>query len=233
VAFYKAAAGFLQTQAPRGFHGRSAGRHLGVRPGSRIAYPSHLGGATYLMPSWSADGQRIIYVRQSGVTAVTGTSLRSRLANGGGQEEILMEGENSASAHTLTEPQCRPTDATSCTSSRAARPLPVFGRCLLRATRTIRRRSAADSASPNHSSPSISRRPLVGLQFNRVGTGGSLCNSLPSGAAMAVSQTGGTFQPGEGQQGDLLFGVDSYLHGATVNTKSDEFELDPCVRCSR
>jgi len=46
-------------------------RHLGVRPGSRSHTRLTFGGATYLMPSWSADGQRIIYVRQSGVTAVT------------------------------------------------------------------------------------------------------------------------------------------------------------------
>ena len=38
------------------------------------------GGATHLMPSWSADGKRVAYVRQNGTTVVTGTSLRARLA---------------------------------------------------------------------------------------------------------------------------------------------------------
>lgn len=48
-------------------------------------------GATYLMPSWSADGQRVVYVALKGSVVSAGSSLRSRLANGGGQEEILME----------------------------------------------------------------------------------------------------------------------------------------------
>jgi len=67
-------------------------------------------GATHLMPSWSADGERVVYVRQSGATLITGTSLCARLANGAGQEEVLVEtGSNvSGPAHTLLSPQPSP-----------------------------------------------------------------------------------------------------------------------------
>ena len=49
------------------------------------------------MPSWSADGQRVIYVRQAGATAVTGTSIRARLANEAGKRSAA--GPHSPHAH--------------------------------------------------------------------------------------------------------------------------------------
>jgi eukaryotic-like serine/threonine-protein kinase len=66
------------------------------------------GGGTHLGPSWSADGQRVLYVRQSGNTLITGTLLCSRLANGGGQEEVLMEGGPKLTAGTLLSPELSP-----------------------------------------------------------------------------------------------------------------------------
>ncbi|HEY2124418.1 MAG TPA: protein kinase, partial [Chthoniobacterales bacterium] len=65
------------------------------------------GGATHLEPSWSADGQRVVYTRQNGTSVVSGTSLRARTANGGGQEEVLME-SNAAEPITLLTPQFSP-----------------------------------------------------------------------------------------------------------------------------
>jgi Tol biopolymer transport system component len=54
------------------------------------------GGATYSWPSWSADGQRVVYSRLRGATLMAGSSLRARLANGGGQEEVLVDEHGSA-----------------------------------------------------------------------------------------------------------------------------------------
>src|SRR5258708_33803223 len=66
------------------------------------------GGATHLTPSWSADGERVVFERQTGATIMTGTSLRARLANGGGQEEILIEVDPSGPAHSRLSPQWAP-----------------------------------------------------------------------------------------------------------------------------
>ena len=54
------------------------------------------GGGTHCGPSWSADGQRVVYMRQNGATVMTGRTIRIRLASGGGQEEVLMESIASA-----------------------------------------------------------------------------------------------------------------------------------------
>jgi hypothetical protein len=85
------------------------------------------GGATHLMPSWSADGQKVVFVLQEGVTAITGTSLCARLANGGGQEEVLMDRDSSAPPQRCYSRSGRLTAATFCAWSRAARPARACG----------------------------------------------------------------------------------------------------------
>ena len=44
------------------------------------------------MPSWSADGRRIVYVTQMGTNVAIGSSIRAKDASGTGQEEILVDG---------------------------------------------------------------------------------------------------------------------------------------------
>ena len=86
-------------------------------------------------------------------------------------------------------------------------------------------RAGAVSPGTNRSVPALARRPLAGLQLNRVGTRG---NHFPSGAGRwQISQTGGTFPTWRGDNEEIYFiGLDGALHAATVNTKSEEFELD-------
>jgi eukaryotic-like serine/threonine-protein kinase len=64
--------------------------------------------ATHVMPSWSADGQRIAYMAQFGATSMAGTELHARLANGGGQDEVLLSIKNVAEPVSLTWPQWSP-----------------------------------------------------------------------------------------------------------------------------
>jgi serine/threonine protein kinase/Tol biopolymer transport system component len=188
------------------------------------------GGATHLMPSWSADGQRIIYVRQSGVTAVTGTSLRSRLANGGGQEEILMEGDTSTPPRTLSSPQWTP-DGRYILHMEQTGPT-VTGVWALPTTgdktpfaivqpQTPQARIIQSNLSPDgrwlaYSSTESGREEIYVTHF-------------PGGAGKwQVSQTGGTFPNWRADSKEIYyFGFDGYLHAAAVNAKSEEFELDP------
>ena len=44
------------------------------------------------MPSWSGDGQRVLYVTQMGMNVATGSSIRAKQSSGTGQEEIILDG---------------------------------------------------------------------------------------------------------------------------------------------
>ena len=61
------------------------------------------------MPSWSGDGQRVLYVTQMGMNVANGSSIRSKLASGTGQEEIVLDGANpSTGLSTFLWPQWTP-----------------------------------------------------------------------------------------------------------------------------
>jgi Tol biopolymer transport system component len=65
--------------------------------------------ATHVMPSWSADGQRVAYMAQFGATTMAGTALHARLASGGGQDELLLSVKDiDGSPVSLTWPQWSP-----------------------------------------------------------------------------------------------------------------------------
>ena len=188
------------------------------------------GGATHLMPSWSADGQRVVYVRQSGPTVVTGTSLRTRLANGGGQEEVLMEGDTNGQARTLFQPQWSPDgrylvhmEQTGPTVSGVwalpltgdKKPFPIVQPQSPQA-RIIQSCLSPDGRWLAYSSTESGREEIYVTHF-------------PSGEGKwQVSQDGGTFPNWRGDSKEIYYvGLDGFMHAATVNTKSAEFELDP------
>jgi eukaryotic-like serine/threonine-protein kinase len=185
------------------------------------------GGGTHLMPSWSADGQRIVYVKQNGNTVFSGTSLRSRLANGGGQEEILMESPpdqqslmmpqlSSNSLYLLHVQQLGPTGA-------AVWALPLTGEkkpfVLAKAQspqgRIIQFRLSPDDRWLAYSSTDSGREEVYVTHF-------------PSGEGRwQISQSGGTFPCWRGDSKEIYFvGLDGAVHAASVNPQKDEFELD-------
>ena len=192
------------------------------------------GGATHLMPSWSADGQRVIYVRQSGATVMEGTSLRARLANGGGQEEVLMDQVPSGTAATLLAPQWSP-DGRYIVHLEQSGPtgagvwaLPVSGEATTGEkklfpivqspspqARVIQFRLSPDGRWLAYSSTESGREEVYVTHF-------------PSGAGKwQVSQTGGTFPVWREDSKEIYFiGTDGSIHAAGVNAKSEEFELD-------
>lgn len=189
------------------------------------------GGATHLGPSWSPDGQRVVYVKQSGATITSGTSLCARLANGGGQEEVLMESSPSGIGRTLLSPQWSP-DGRYLVHMEQNGPsggvwaLPLTGEkkpiSILQPqspqARIIQYRLSPDGRWLAYSSTESGREEIYVTHF-------------PSGAGRwQVSQTGGTFPIWRGDSREILFlGLDGVFQAAsvtTVNTKSGEFELD-------
>jgi serine/threonine protein kinase/Tol biopolymer transport system component len=187
------------------------------------------GGATHLMPSWSADGQRVVYTRQSGATVTTGTSLCARLANGGGQEEVLMEGDHSSPPLSLLSPQWSHDGRyllhmeQSGPSGAGVWALPTTGEKKPFAivqppspqARIVQFRLSPDGRWLAYSSTASGREEVYVTHF-------------PSGAGRwQVSQTGGTFPAWRGDSKEIYFtGQDGSFNAASVNMKSEEFELD-------
>lgn len=187
------------------------------------------GGATHLEPSWSADGQRVCYTRQNGTTVMTGTSLRARAANGGGQEEVLLETNPSIQA-TLLSPQWSP-DGKYLVHMEQAGPtgagvwaLPLTGEKKPfpvvqpqgPQSRVVQYRLSPDGRWLAYSSTESGREEVYVTHFPR-GQG-----------RWQVSQNGGTFPAWRGDSKEIwFFGMDGSLHAAGVNAKSEEFELDP------
>jgi len=187
------------------------------------------GGATYLEPSWSADGQRVVYVRQMGTTMMQGTSICTRLASGGGQEEVLME-TNSSTPATLLSPQLSP-DGRFLVHTEQAGPsltgvwaLPLTGdkkpfvvvQPETPQARIVQYRLSPDGKWLAYSATGSGREEVYVTQF-------------PSGQGRwRVSQNGGTFPTWRGDSKEIwYFGWDSALHAGAVNASSSEFELAP------
>ena len=188
------------------------------------------GGGTHLAPSWSADGQRVVYVRQNGTTVMAGTSLCSHLANGGGQEEVLMEGGPNDTAGTLLSPEFSPDGrylvhieqsgptgagifALPLTGDK--KPIPIVQPSSAQ-TRIVQHRLSPDGRWLAYSSTESGREEVYVTHF-------------PSGQGRwQVSQNGGTFPAWRGDSKEIWYvGRDGTMHAAAVNPKSAEFESDP------
>jgi len=188
------------------------------------------GGATHLMPSWSTDGKRIVYVRQNGTTLVTGTSLRARLANGGGQEETLMESDPNGQARTLLLPQWS-ADGRYLLHMEQAGPtgggvfaLPLTGEkkpMPIAQPQSPQGRIVQYNLSPDgrwlaYSSTDSGREEVYVTHF-------------PSGEGRwQVSQAGATFPVWRGDSREIyFFGSDGQLYATSVDSKNDEFQPEP------
>jgi serine/threonine protein kinase/Tol biopolymer transport system component len=190
------------------------------------------GGATHLTPSWSADGQRVVYVKQFGSTVMSGTAICARLASGGGQEEVLMQGDHSssASAHTLLSPQWSP-DGNSILHiqqngptnaavwllplSGEKKPVPIVQSPSAQ-SRIVQYRLSPDGRWLAFSSTESGREEVYVTHF-------------PSGQGRwQVSQNGGTFPTWRGDSRQIFFiALDNSIQSVNVNVKSAEFESDP------
>ncbi len=188
------------------------------------------GGATHLEPSWSADGQRVLYTRQNGTSVMTGTSLRARLANGGGQEEVLMERDSTGTPLTLLSPQLSP-DGRYLVHTEQSGPV-VSGVFALPLTGEKKPFAVVQLQSPQARIVQYRLSPdgrWVAYSSTESGREEVYVTHFPSGQGRwQVSQQGGTFPTWRGDSKEIwFFGMDGFLRAAAVNSRSEEFQLDP------
>ena len=187
------------------------------------------GGATHLMPSWSADSQHIVYVRQSGSAVFAGTSLRARMASGGGQEETLLDQPHPENQESLLLPQWSsdgryllhmeqsgPTDA-------AVYALPIGGDKRPFAVakpqspqgRIIHFRLSPDDRWLAYTSTDSGREEVYVTHF-------------PGGEGRwQISQTGGTFPAWRADSKEIYFvGLDGAIDAAGVSAKNNDFDVE-------
>ncbi|HXM98359.1 MAG TPA: protein kinase [Candidatus Dormibacteraeota bacterium] len=187
------------------------------------------GGATHLSPSWSADGQRVVYMKQSGATVMEGTSLCARLANGGGKEEVLMQ-RNPSGMMTLLTPQWSPDDRyllyilQSGPTGASVWAMPTFGD-----------KKPFLVLEPHSSQARVNEFRLSPdgrwLAYTSTESGHEevYVTHFPEGAGRwQVSQSGGTFPSWRGDSKEIWFvASDGNFHAATVNSTIEEFAMDP------
>jgi Tol biopolymer transport system component len=187
------------------------------------------GGATHLQPSWSADGQKVVYTRQNGTNVASGTSIRVRLANGGGQEEILMETAAGA-APTFLSPQLS-ADGKYLVHTEQEGPsvtgifaLPLTGEkkpfAIVKPasdqSRIVQYRLSPDGQWLAYSSTESGREEVYVTHF-------------PSGQGRwQVSQNGGTFPSWRGDSKEIYYlATDLGVMAANVGVNAGEFEMEP------
>ncbi len=188
------------------------------------------GGATHLEPSWSADGQRVVYTKQTGATVATGTSLCARFANGSGQEETLMQSGSGGQFFSQVTPQWSPDGRyllhleQSGPSGAGIWALPMTGDkkpiSILQSpspqARIVQYRLSPNGRWLAYSSTESGREEIYVTHF-------------PSGGGRwQVSQSGGTFPAWRSDNKELYFyGLDVTFNAVTVNPTSEEFSMDP------
>ena len=195
-------------------------------PASRSKTRLTFGGGTHLQPSWSADGQRVVYVRQNGATVVSGSTIRIRLASGGGQEETIPTPNDPA---TLLSPQFTP-DGKSLvyTSQKGPSEIGIWTISLENGkasvvlpppappARIVQERLSPDGKWLAYSSTESGREEVYVTHY-------------PSGQGRwQVSQNGGTFPSWSADGNEIWFvATDLQFQAATVNRKNPEFEITP------
>ena len=179
------------------------------------------GGGTYLMPAWSADGQKVIYVKQIGSTPMSGTSLRARMANGDGQEEVLLEG----SATSSLSPQLTP-DGKYLLHLEQDGPNPHLAVLSLTGDKKSFQVAQARSDQGRFFEFRLSADGRwLAYSSNDSGTEEIYVTRFPSGEGRwQVSQGGGGYPAWRADGTEIFFyGLDGFLHVASVNSKGEEF----------
>ena len=186
-------------------------------------------GASHRMPSWSADGERVVFNSQSGATAMSGSTLHAKPANGGGQDEMLLSRKDaSGSPASLFWPQWSrdgrylvyleqsgPTGATVWAVPTAGDGKPFA---------VVKPESASGKVVHVRLSPDSHWLAYSAIDGNAEEV---YVTSFPEGnGRWQISGEGGTFPVWRRDGREIYFlGLDATLHATQVNTQDNRFEV--------
>ncbi len=185
--------------------------------------------ALHQMPSWSADGQRVAFTTQAGLTLSFGATLHAKQASGMGQDELLLaEGKPGESPITLFWPQWSadgkyltyqrlmgPVGAQlwAVATSGDKKPFPVV-QPQSPTARIVQTRLSPDGKWLAYSSTDSGREEVYVTPF-------------PSGASRwQISQSGGGYPVWRGDSKEIYYAglADASLHSVAVRVNGNEFE---------
>ncbi len=186
------------------------------------------GGGTHAMPSWSADGKRIVYSKQTSGASGINVSLCARASDGGGQEDVLLQRDLSKNSRQLAEPQWSADGRylmyaeQGDVSDSGVWALPLTGE--KKAFAVVQSQSSQVQISEPRLSPDGRWLAYVSTES---GQEEIYVTHFPNGQGKwRVSQTGGNYPTWREDSKELYFlGTDAAIHAAQVSAKNDELEV--------
>jgi Tol biopolymer transport system component len=183
---------------------------------------------THIEPTWSADGQKVVFAVQNGSTYQAGSTLHAKPANGGGQDELLLAADASSVPVSLTWPEWS-ADGRYLVYQKQSGPtggavwaLPSTGD--RKPILVVKPELAEGSITYSRLSPD--GRWLTYSAFES-GREEVYVTSFPSGTGRwQVSTDGGTFPVWRGDGKEIFyFGYDSQLHAVETIPGREGFEV--------
>jgi Tol biopolymer transport system component len=183
---------------------------------------------THMEPTWSADGQKVVFAVQNGSTYQSGSTLHAKPANGGGQDERLLAAEDSGLPASLTWPEWSADGRYLVYQKQAG---PTGGAVWALPSTGDRKPVLVAKAESPEGSITYSRLSPDGrwLTYSARESGREevYVTSFPSGIGRwQVSADGGTFPVWRGDGKEIFyFGYDSQLHAVETMPGREGFAI--------
>jgi eukaryotic-like serine/threonine-protein kinase len=187
-------------------------------------------GASHRMASWSSDGQSVVFNSQVGATAMSGSTLHTKSANGGGQDELLLSRKDAQGAPaSLFWPQWSPDGRyliyleQSGPTGAAIWVMPTFGD--KKPYVFVKPESSSGKVVHLRLSPDGHWLAYSAMEGNREEV---YVTAFPEGnGRWQISREGGTFPVWrrDGKEIYFLAIVDATLYAVQVNGSSNRFEV--------